>query len=411
MSKRVPFGSCAIALALLAGCALYVDDPGPPPAPPVNPPPDTPADPPPAPPSPPDTPLPPDTLPMGDNVPGDEYDAANNRLLISDCPNNALLALDLATGERSVFIDTWPWTEPDNEACVGEIVVGRGGTRAFATVWRQFPYPEGGEGALCLANDLVVIDLETRDVTPLQNIYYTCCSDSCGGHTYSSLQFDEYHGRLLYLESNSAGDYSFDYLSSTPFGASQGMQLHALYVSDCLPDDELCTGEPWTETRLLTFDPAAPAQRLVLLSRQYPIGEYLDGQYLVDKLDVATGAITESLAIDLIDGNTSFGRVLDFSVDTEKQRVLLTWGGSQAPPMVVALDLVTGEESVLYDGSPTADGAQFDCPPEAAFDPHERRLLLSEPIRNGWYCQDGKNGVFALDVDTGELTQIADRLD
>jgi hypothetical protein len=404
MSKRAALGFCALGLALLAGCTFYVGDPDSPPDPPADPPPDPPVDPPPDPPV--NPPPPPPPPPMGDNAPGDEYDPANHRLLVSDCPNNALLALDLTTGERSVLIDTWPWTEPGNEPCVARIVVGRDGTRAFATVWRAFPYPEGGEGASCVARDLVEIDLETREVTSLENIEYDCCSDSCGGRNHSSLQLDEAHGRLLYLESDSHGDYSTHYLSSTPFGADQGAQLRTLYASDCYPDDEACTGEPWTEVSSLTFDPAAPAQRILLLARRYLIGDYLVGQYLVDKLDVATGAITESLPIQLIDGDPAFGKIIDFSVDTEKQRVLLT-GGPQAPWIVVAKDLVTGEETLLYDGSPTADGAQLACRPNPAFDSRERRLLLVEPIGAGYDC---KNGVFAVDVDTGAFTQIAGRI-
>ena len=103
--EKVASGACALDLALLAGCTIYADDPDPPPQEP-----------------PPEQEPPPPPLPMGNNVSGNEHDPVNHRLLISDCPNKALLALDLTTGERSVRIDSWPWTEPGNEPCVHGLV-------------------------------------------------------------------------------------------------------------------------------------------------------------------------------------------------------------------------------------------------------------------------------------------------
>ncbi len=398
MSKRVTPALCALGLGLLAGCIVHAEDPDPP----VNPPDSSP-----------DASLPPDALPppsmsLGDNVPGDEYDAANHRLLVSDCLNNALVAVDLATGERSVLIDTWPWTEPGNETCVGRIVVARDGTRVFATMWRTFPYPDGGEGAYCTSHDLVAIDLETRDVTPLQNINFDCCDEYCGGESYHALQLDDHRERLLYFESDSVADYGEHYLASTPYGTAQGERLRQLYASDCLPDDDLCTGQPWTEVESLTFDPAAPDDRILVLSRRYPVGDYLAGEHIVDRIDIATGAIAESHTLELVDGSTSVS-MIDFSVDIEKQRVLFTWRLVVGPVTrwnVSALDLATGEETMLYDGSPAADGAQLECRPDPAFDARARRLLLSEPFDVGNDC---RNGVFAVDADTGEFSLVVDR--
>ena len=381
MSKRIACapGLCAPGLALLAGCTFYDGEPDPP-------------DPPP---------------PIGTNLPADEYDPANHRLLVSDCPNHTLLAVDLATGQRSVLIHEWPWTEPDNEPCVERVVVDRDGTRAFATVSRVFPDPRGGAGAHCQATDLTLIDLETRAVTPLQNIDHNCCDDWCGADMYSSLQLDERHGRLLYLESDLRADYGEHYLSSTPFGTDQGAQLYQLYASDCLPDDERCAGVPWSEAEWLTFDPAAPEQRILVLSWRYLIGDYLGGEYLLDRIDVATGAITESLPLEFLEADFTRGSLAGLAVDTEKQRVLLTWTAVDRWT-VFALDLVTGEETLLHDGPP-ADGARLECSPTTAFDSRERRLLLVESLRGG-YPETCKNGVFAVDADTGAFTQVVPRL-
>jgi hypothetical protein len=414
MSKRLALGCFALGLALLAGCAFYVDDPDqPPPVDPPSPPDAQPPSPPDAqPPSPPDAqppplpidPPPPPPMSLGDNIPADEYDATNHRLLVSDCPNDALLAVDLVTGERSVLIDTWPWTEPGNDFCVERVAVHRDGRSAFATVLRVFPDPTGGPGATCGSTDLVSIDLETREVTPLQNIEFNCCDSFCGSESYSSLQFDDHRERLLYVESDSAADYSTYYLSSTPYGTAQGAQLHKLYASDCYPDDDLCTGMPWFEVEGITFDPASPDERILVLSRRYPIGDYRGGQYVVDRIDIATGAITESLPLELIDGDTSAGSMVALSVDIEKQRVLFTWGSfGRQQWFVFSLDLATGEEALLYDGSPTADGGRIECYPNPAFDSRARRLLLSEPFDAYYDC---RNRVFAVDADTGALTQV-----
>ena len=419
MSKRVAHGLCALGLGLLAGCNLYVDDPDPP----VNPPPDVPPDaslpPPDASLPPPDASLPPDAPPvppppppmsLGDNIPADEYDATNHRLLVPDCLNGTLLSLDLLTGERSVLIDTWPWSEPGLALCVGSVVVHRDGQRAFASVSRWFPDPEGGEGASCSSKDLVSIDLETREVTPLQNIDFNCCDSYCGDDSYSSLQFDDHRERLLYLETHSVADYSTHYLSNTPYGTAQEVQLRQMYDFGCYPDDELCTGEPWYNVEAITFDPAAPDERILVVSRRYPIGEYYAAQFVLDRVDIATGVVTESHPLELINANHPAGRMSDLSVDIEKQRVLFTWGtwSTVSRWYVFSLDLVTGEEAMLYDGSPTAGGAQLDCYPNPAFDSRSRRLLLSESVDDLYDC---RNGVFALDPDTGAFTQIVDRID
>jgi hypothetical protein len=211
---------------------------------------------------------------------------------------------------------------------------------------------------------------------------------------------------LLYVETDSVADYSTYYMSSTPLGAGQDEQRRRL-SPDCYPDDDTCTGQPWTQVRSLTFDPTAPDERILLPARHYLIGEYSTGQWMVEKIDIATGATVEILPITLIDGAPPVGgSVFDVSVDTEKQRALITWSAQQQW-MVVALDLVTGEETLLYDGSPTAGGAQLACPPEPAFDSRERRLLLVERSVYGSECTN----VFAVDADTGTFTQITAGID
>jgi hypothetical protein len=421
MVPRIVAASCALGVALIAGCSLYVGDPepsdppsdpppsdpppsDPPPSdpPPSDPPPsDPPSDPPPPQPGP--WPVPPDPLPppppsLGVNVPSDAYDPANHRLLVPDCENGALLSLDLFTGERSVLIDDWHRTEPVDVSCVLDVVIEQTGEHAFATVLSTYREPGGGDDADCLAIDLVAIDTEARAVTLLQNVDTRCCEE-CGNRGYFAMQVDDAQQRLLHAESDCSGDDCNYHVSTAPREPGDSQRLHWVptcppYESGCSPDDK------WMAVRGMRFDPAAPDQRLLLLTRH-------DLEYRIDSFDVATGAITHVVDIDPVPENMW---ISSLSVDVEKQRVLLT-GFATSPLshqhwMVIAVDLVTGEQSVLYDGHPGADGPEFTCSVEAAFDSRLRRLLLFE-THDYYYSWDCAERVFALDPDTGALTFLS----
>jgi hypothetical protein len=377
MSKTIVFGACTLGLALLAGCSLYVDEPDPP------------------------VTVPPAPPPSSGNVSNDEYDPANHRLLLGDCTNHALLSVDLATGERSVLIDTWPWTEPDNWACVRTVIADPGGRLAFATVSRGFPEP-GGNGGSCDSQDLVVIDTETRAVTEILNIDYRCSDNSGPYHGFDSLQLDSAHARLLHLELDCPFDWCSFYLSATPFGGRESMLLDELYTSDCWQTGD-CTGESRLHYMLQVFDPTAPDSRVLML-----VKEYASGAYYLESLDLATNARGVVATIPTTWTDFEVLGIFDASVDAARKRVLLTAGGTGANAQermgVLAIDLVTGEQTLLYDGSPAADGSVIRCYPTAAFDSKERRLLLIEP-RSEYGCA---GGIFAVDPDSGAFTRLYD---
>lgn len=401
MSQRVVLGCCALGLALLAGCTLYTGDPDPPPEPPANPPPEPPSPPPPPPPAPPlpPPPAPPGPLPppppsLGVNVPGDAYDPANHRLLISDCSGGTISSLDLSTGERSVFIDTWPWPEPDNHVCMLEIVVDQTGERAFATVLRT--YTEGEEW--CFSRELVVIDTQTRVVTPLQIIEQGCYGVEY--HGYTGLQLDDFRQRLLYVEARCDPNMCDYHVSATPFGTSENQPLYPVYRPDCYPDDE-CSYD--TTVEAMRFDPVDPDDRALVL-----IWDSAMEGYRIDSIELATGAITPVVDIQRMLGDLWLARVYSFSLDAEKQRVLLTGvEPARAHWIVVAVDLVTKEQSLLYDGRSAADGTTLTCVPGTAFDSRRRRLLLIEP-NPYWDSSECPDSIFAVDADTGEFTHLSD---
>lgn len=396
MMQRILAGCCALGLALVASCSFYVGDPEPPSDPPSEPPPSEPppSEPPPAPPA----PLPPAPPSLAVNVPSDAYDPVNHRLLLPGCGDHGLLTLDLSTGERSVLIDDWPWTEAVDFSCTLEAVIDQTGERAFATVQSRYPDSERGQ---CEAIDLFAIDTETGVVTLLQNIQTQCCDDYCGTRNYLAMQVDDSQQQLLHVVAD-CGDICSYEISAAQFEPGASQRLHR--VPFCPPYESNCSSEDsWQSVRGMRFDPAAPDDRLLLVT-------WYDMEYRIESLDIATGAITHVVDIASVPGSMWIANI---SVDIANQHLLLTGLDTTALPhtpwMVVAVDLVTHEQSVLYHGSPGGDGAGLTCSVSTAFDSRARRLLLFE-TQDFYLQQDCSERVFALDPDTGALTLLSDDL-
>jgi hypothetical protein len=329
---------------------------------------------------------------------------ATNRLLVPDCPNNALLSLDLATGERSALVEFWPWAESDSTSCVTSVLADPSGGRAFAVVERGFTDPTDPDGGGCSAVDLVIIDTATRDVTPIQNIHYDCSDDGGTHESYHSLQVDAFQQRLLFFESDCDPNFCNYPVSGISLHTLADQYLYTPYTPECYPDDEGCSGDTWMTVTAMSFDPADPDHRLLLLVRRD-----LTDEYRIDSLDLTTGTLTVVAEIEPTVEGLPIGGISGFSIDAEKQRALFVTAAGPNTDwswVVVAVDLLTGAHSFLYDGSPTAGGAQLECGPDAAFDADGRRVLLAEPIGNN--CS---NGVFAVDADTGAFTQVASRIE
>lgn len=379
---RCNLGSCALGLALLAGCLAPTDEPSPvdlpaeepeqPPAqqPEVPAPPGAPELEPPAPPS---------------NVAGDAYDAAHHRVLYADCAAGALMSVDLAAGERRVVAGAWPWPEPEARTCVDSLLVGPGGEQVYAVVERTFPEP-GGADASCSATEVVAIETASGKVDVLGSMSDRCCGD-CGSRATHALQLDHAGGRLLHLDESCSGSACEIQLAST------GLDASASPLSRPVSSDQ--AGD--ARAQALTFDPAAPQSSVLVL---------LD-DLSIDRLDFTTGARDKVASIQAAWDDIEIQYTTGITVDPDHQRQFVAavalWPGPDALFVVVEVDLDSGEQTLLYDGSPASDGNAIACHPEPSFDTRENRILMVEPID----ASGCAGRVFAVDAATGELSLVA----
>jgi hypothetical protein len=383
---RCNLGSCALGLALLAGCLAPTDDSSP-----ADPPADSPAQPPakePVPAPPPDLEPPPEpTVPT--NVPGDEYDAAHHQVLYADCAAGALMALDLAGGERRVVADTWPWSEPGNE-CVAGALVAPGGEHVYALVDRATTESSGGASLSCLRRDLVAVETASGKTSYLNNLSTECCEGCTLRAEAGALQLDAAHGRLLHLAQTCPDNEPGCVTRLTSTALSQPSDFVQYQVSSEQAGD--------ARVQAVTFDPADPqAQVLLLLD---------DGT--IDSLYLPTGQRAKVATIQTAwDDDIEIQYTTGVSMDPVNQRMFVAavalWPGPDALFVVVEMDLDSGEQTLLYDGSPTADGNLIACHPEPSFDSREDRILMVEAID-----ASGCSGrVFSVDASTGELSLVA----
>jgi len=370
MSRTVLSGAKMI-LFLLAGCAIYGGDA---------------------------EPLPP--LPS-DNRPGDEYDSVHHRLLRADCRAHTLTALDLSTGEIDTLVDTWPWRDSRTDTCVMDAVMLSDGRRAFAVTKSGFRDASGSES--CWAMDAVSIDTATGRVEELFNIHRNCCDD-CGGYQrFDAPQADVAHQRLLFAENDCDANSCDSYLAGSDFGAMESTRIHPVFVTDCspYPCEEACFDELESfRLQTIAFDPADPEHRVLLL-----LQDDSSRAAIIDSLDLDTGARQRIADVATVWGDLGIQWFVDLVVDVDQQRLFLTGLGTDYPwiHVVVAIDLVTGEQRLLYDGS-TTGGLNVECDYEAAYDTTERRILLAADLDDESSCS---GDVFALDPDTGALTLVS----
>lgn len=162
-----------------------------------------------------------------------------------------------------------------------------------------------------------------------------------------------------------------------------------------------CADPSYVSPDALTFDPVAPDSRVLVLASPSSTWETY-----IDSIDVYTGKILETIPIQTQWDDLDLNYVRDISIDDTNGRVLLTMAGRRAggPTVfgVAAIDRFAGKQTLLHDGSATADGRTLACTPNAAVDTLTGRLLLVEPP-GGYLCE---GNAFALDLETGELSSL-----
>ena len=173
----------------------------------------------------------------------------------------------------------------------------------------------------------------------------------------------------------------------------------------CIPDEGSdCVYSP-TDPRELRIDPLDPNHRVLVLAALYGTGETH-----IDSIDLETGVIVESIPIQTdwgaIQLDSQYQNIADVSTDNATARVFVTLVG-QGPVgeilwAVVAIDRDSGDQHLVYDGSPTADGKKLACMPNASFDIRENRLVLVEPPGEA-SCQ---GNVFTVDVVSGAFASL-----
>lgn len=331
---------------------------------------------------------------------GDEYDALNHRVLVADCANQTLVGVDATTGARSVVVDTWPWPEFGSTSCVEELVVDPYNATAFATVSRTYPDPDDPE-LYCVSSDLVSIDTWGGKVQPMANIRTVCCDDCGDGHEFYSPQVDHFNWRLLMLEADCSPDACDYAISARPLDGTDPYRVQGLYPVACYPDDEGCDYS-YVAPNVLTFDPQDPDHRVLVVATPSTTFETR-----IDSIDLDTGAIVETISIRTDWSDFQVNYIADISVDTWNGGMYLTVAGTRPGGEVVwgviAMDrTVPSDPTLLYDGSPTADGRALSCTPIASFDSLLGRILLVEPP-GGYGCQ---GNVFALDLWDGSFSGL-----
>ncbi len=379
--SRVALGSCALGLAVLASCLAPIEDSAPElPANPQPPAEQPPAEQPPA--EQPPAEQPPAQSPeQPSNAPGEEYDAANHRVLYGDCNAGALMAVDLLTGQHSVVTAAWPWTEAGARACVQSLVVEPGGKRVFAVVERSFAQAEASASS-CSASELVAIDTASGEVTALRTFSTGCGDDLAASRGSYAPQIDTAHRQLLHLEVGCDAASCQSQLTSTRFDGAEG--------SVAQPMERVQAGS-------FILDPADPDRSALLLRDDLGL----------DALDFTTGKRGQRATIQAAWDDIEIQYPTGLAADTEGQRLFVSavalWSGPEALFVVVAIDLVTGEQTLLYDGSPAADGASIACHPDPSFDSAENRVLLVErPDAFGCVAN-----VFSVDAESGEFARVS----
>lgn len=311
----------------------------------------------------------------------DRYDPDGDRVLITHCVRQAVLAIDLESGNESILADQWPFTE-QGSVCPTALAREADNESFHVVVERSYQDSFGDD---CLAKELVTISAQGQ-VTPLRVLDLSCCDD-CGGYErYQSPLLDHAHDRIVLLETDCGSDECDSNLTGIAPGT--GERTHVLRIfkgGDVSP-------EPLGQD--LLFDPRAPDSRVLALIKQ---------DDTVDVIDMDSGA-REVLATIQTNWDGLVIRPLLASLDAEQQRLFVV-GRVTGGHAVIRIDIETGAQTLVYDGAANEQGDIVACQPQVALDTQRNRLLMyvSGSGSPGSGCADS---LYAVDLASGTLARL-----
>jgi DNA-binding beta-propeller fold protein YncE len=321
---------------------------------------------------------PPDAPPPGPlNQHTDRYDPAGDRMLVSHCGRDAVVAIDAASGVETVIADGWPFTE-GGSVCPRDLTRAADNTSFHAVVSRSF---QNDRGDGCRSQELVTISAQ-GEVTLVKGLYIDCSDDSGGNETYDTPLLDKAHDRVMLLRDDcGSGECDSDIIGISPVTAEQRHVFQIFRGGDVFPEPR---------GKALVFDPAAPDSRVLALISQ---------DNTVDVIDVDS----ETREVLLTVQTSWAGRVVtpqELNLNVAGQRLFVT-GPVVGGRAVIVIDLASGDQELLYDGAANAQGDRITCAPQVAFDSTRNRLLMF--VNPGFQCTEG---LYAIDAVDGTLTRL-----
>lgn len=306
------------------------------------------------------------------NSPGDlALDAAKSRILLMDRNYKALIALDQATGTRTILSDSRHGSGPDLNV-PGSFAVDATGNRALAVDISADPDGEPGPPVV------VAIHLDTGNRTILSS---TDRGDGPEFTRLSAIAVDAAKNRAI--------------VNHIYIGVDQKVEGALIAVDLDTGDRTLISGKDQGSGP--EFNPDLPAITLDADNNRYLVIDYdqANKTSTLMAVDIDSGnrsILSGSGPSDTLEGNgPNFSYPRSLSLDRSGKRALLIDRGGFE---LFSVDLETGDRTVLSDNT-EGSGKNFYLPDVVVFDADHERALVG---------QSRLNGLFSVDLDTGVRT-------
>jgi DNA-binding beta-propeller fold protein YncE len=296
------------------------------------------------------------------NPSGIAVDTANNRALVADPAfGGAVIAVDLDTGARTILSDN-SIPDANNPFSVPvEITVDTANNRALVLDTTPFSPNQS----------IIAVDLTTGARTVLSS---NSIPDNSNPFSFPrGIAIDTANNRALVTDTNFfSGNISIIAVDLTT-GA------RTVLSSNSIPDNSNPFNMPWS----IAVD-AANSRALVL-----------DQVGAVIAVDLTTGARTVLSDNSTPDANNPFGAPWGIVVDAANSRALVT----DSADAVVTVSLATGARTVLSSNSTPDANNTFVAP---------RGIAIDSGYNQGLVTVGGLDAVMALDLDTGARSVLSD---